>query len=137
VTGPLRQAKYAITHVVLLWGYNIIWPDMGSTTAGPRITMAVFCIAHSIVILPPAALAMVLAFRRRRARTMLVALHAWGLLLTAMLYFGDTRYRAPYDGVLTVLAVVMYPEIRRWLRVAVERYRARRRRGEPPATARG
>ncbi|MFN3591707.1 MAG: hypothetical protein ACK4TG_05925 [Thermaurantiacus sp.] len=43
-----------------------------------------------------------------------------------MLYFGDTRYRAPYDGVLTILAVAMVPEIARWMRGRWERMRARR-----------
>jgi hypothetical protein len=110
-TGPWRQVKYAITHVVLLWGYNIIWPDMGHKPMY-RYPMTAFCVGHGILIMPPAVLAMVLAFRRRRARWMLLALHVWGLFLTSMLYFGDTRYRAPYDGILILLAVAMVPEIR-------------------------
>jgi hypothetical protein len=113
-TGWLRQAKYAVTHVVLLWGYNIIWPDQGQPKY--RMKMAVFCVAHSIAIMPPAALAMILAFRRRRARSMLLALHVWSQVLTAMLYFGDTRYRAPYDGLLTILAIQFVLVGVRWLR---------------------
>lgn len=119
-TGPWRQAKYALTHVVLLWGYNIIWPDMGHKPMF-RYPMATFCVAHAILIMPPAVLAMVLAFRRRRARSMLLALHVWGLMLTSMLYFGDTRYRAPYDGILTILAIALVPEIVRVLRRGWER----------------
>jgi Dolichyl-phosphate-mannose-protein mannosyltransferase len=121
-TGPLRQAKYMVTHVVLLWGYNTVWPD-------PRLTMGIFCAVHSIVIMPPAALAMFAAFRRRGARAMLLALQVWSLVLTSMLYFGDTRYRVPYDGVLTVLAVATFPGIWRAIRRSSERARwALRRR---------
>lgn len=122
-TGTLRQAKYAITHVVLLWGYNIIWPDMGNALKW-RIPMAIFCFAHAILIMPPAAVAMFLAFRRRRARSMVLALHLWGLLVVSMLYFGDTRYRAPYDGILTILAVVTYAEIGPRVSRAIARRRA-------------
>lgn len=134
--GLLREAKYAITHVVLLWGYNIIWPDMGHKPQF-RIPMTVWCVAHAIVIMPPAVLAMMLAFRRRRGRVMLLALHVWGLVLTSMLYFGDTRYRAPYDGLLTILAVVMVPEILGSLRALRDRWRAWRlsRLGARPAVA--
>jgi hypothetical protein len=121
--GVLREIKFAITHVVLLWGYNIIWPDMGHKPQF-RIPMTVWCVAHSIVIMPPAVLAMILAFRRRRSRSMLLALHVWALFVTSMLYFGDTRYRAPYDGILTILAVMMVPEIAAWLRRRVEGVRA-------------
>jgi hypothetical protein len=59
---------------------------------------------------------------------MLLALHVWALFVTSMLYFGDTRYRAPYDGILTILAVMMVPEIVGWLRGRVERVRAWRLR---------
>jgi hypothetical protein len=127
-TGLWRQVKYMVTHVVLLWGYNIIWPDQGQKI-GYRLTMGIFCVTHSIVILPPAALAMIGAFRRRRARTMLLALQVWSVIVTSMLYFGDTRYRAPYDGVLTVLAVATIPFVWRALRRGWERARwALRRR---------
>jgi len=131
-TGTWRQIKYAVTHVVLLWGYNSIWPDMGQ--AKYRLAMDIACGFHSAVILPPAAAALLLAFRKRRARSMLLALHVWSLVLTSMLYFGDTRYRAPYDGVLIVLAVVMYGQIfagiRAFFRWRRERKYQRARRRE-------
>lgn len=102
-SGLARQLKYAFTHVILLWGYNTIWPDQGQKPKF-RIPMGIASGAHNLVILPPAALALVLAFRRRRARDMALALHVWALVVMAVAYFGDTRYRAPYDGVLIVLA---------------------------------
>ena len=32
-TGLLRQARYAFTHLVLLFAYNVMWPD--ARPAGP------------------------------------------------------------------------------------------------------
>src|SRR5262249_16933203 len=104
-SGWRKQAKFAVEHVILLWAYNIIWPDQGQPKKW-RLPMQISCLAHSIVLLPPAAIAMLLAFRKRRARIMLLALHVWSVVGMAMLYFGDTRYRAPYDGLIIVLAVI-------------------------------
>ncbi len=134
-TGYLKQVSYAITHVVLLWGYNIIWPDQGQKPRW-REPMAISLAAHNAAILPAAALGMLLAFRRRRARAMLLALQVWSLIVTSMLYFGDTRYRAPYDGLLILLAMATYLDVLRlprlaWDRLYELRYRlAQRRRGE-------
>ena len=55
---------------------------------------------HNLLVLPAALAAMALAFRRRRARAMLLALHVFALMAVAMIYFGDTRLRVPYDGIL-------------------------------------
>src|SRR5262249_46412705 len=106
-TGIARQLRYAATHVVLLWGYNIVWPDMN---LGPRFRrpMEIFGALHDLLVLPPALVMIALAFRRRNARAMLLALHVVGLAMVAVVYFGDTRLRAPYDGVLIVLAVSGY-----------------------------
>jgi Dolichyl-phosphate-mannose-protein mannosyltransferase len=119
-TGLLKQARYALTHVVLLWGYNIIWPDQGQKPRW-REPMAISQVAHNVVVLPAAAVALLLAFRRRRARAMVLALQVWSLFVTSMLYFGDTRYRAPYDGVLIVLAAATYLDVRRLPRRAWDR----------------
>jgi hypothetical protein len=87
--------------------------------------MELFCKAHDTFILPPAALALLLAFQRRRARSMLLALHVWSVIVIAMVYFGDTRYRAPYDGLLIVLAVQTCLEVGLQLRRGAERLRMR------------
>lgn len=138
-SGWLKQVKFAVEHVMLLWGYNIIWPDQGQPKKW-KIPMQVSCIAHCVIILPPAAIAMLLAFRKRRARIMLLALPVWSVVITAMLYFGDTRYRAPYDGLLIVLAVITYPEAVRAIRNAIAwlwglRQRLRRRSAPVPQLA--
>ena len=107
-TGYLRQIKYAITHVVLLWDYNGIWPDMGSKVWGPAMNAA--CIVHNVVFVWALVVAVLLSFQRRRARWMLLSLHVLSVVVTAALYFGDTRYRAPYDGIIMILAAQVYVE---------------------------
>jgi hypothetical protein len=82
--------------------------------------MLVSCTAHNVVFLVPAALGLLLAFRRRRARAMLLACHVWSLLITSILYFGDTRYRAPYDGILILLAMAIYIDTFGLLRRALD-----------------
>ncbi|MFO0756471.1 MAG: glycosyltransferase family 39 protein [Byssovorax sp.] len=121
-TGYYRQFKYALTHVVLLWGYNIPWPDQGQKPQF-RDPMLLWSGLHNIFILPPAALLLFLSFRKKRARMMLVSLHVWAEVLVAILYFGDTRYRVPYDGLLILLAAAGYaaiPSLWRALRRVIE-----------------
>jgi hypothetical protein len=105
-TGPLRQAKYAVTHLALLWFFNVTWPDVGQIRFRPY--MAAAQAVHTVLVLPAALWATVQAFRRRHARAMLVALHVLGLMAVAMLFFGDTRLRTPYDGLLIILAASVY-----------------------------
>jgi hypothetical protein len=102
-SGYLVQARFALTHAVLLWGYNLPWPDSGQPLRF-RLPMAVFAVVHGVLILPPALLAIGLSFRRRGARRLLLALHPLAMIATAMIYFGDARFRVPYDGLLIVLA---------------------------------
>ena len=65
-------------------------------------------ISHPARAHPGAILAIVLAFGQRRGRGMLLGLHILALMIVAMVYFGDTRLRVPYDGLLIVLAVDAY-----------------------------
>ncbi|MFT3767728.1 MAG: phospholipid carrier-dependent glycosyltransferase [Minicystis sp.] len=127
-TGLGRQIEYAVTHVVLLWGYNVIWPDSGQKPPFRRM-MEVASALHGIFVLPAAVVALALAFRRRHARVMLLALHVFALLAVAAIYFGDTRLRAPYDGILVVLAAMTYASAYRWAR----RRRARSLRAGAPS----
>lgn len=113
--GVGRQIEFAATHVALLWGYNLIWPDQNQRPAFRR-PMEIASAAHNLLVLPAALVAMALAFRRRNARIMLVALHVLGLVAVAMVYFGDARLRAPYDGMLILLAVMTYASGYRMIR---------------------
>lgn len=114
-SGYLVQARFALSHVVLLWAYNLPWPDQAQDPPF-RGLMNASAILHGILILPPAALAIFLAFRRRAARTLLLALHPLAMVATAMIYFGDARFRVPYDGLLILLAAEFLVSALAWLR---------------------
>src|SRR5262249_27794269 len=72
-TGLYRQAKYAITHVVLLWGYNVIWPDQGQKRWSGAMKAAQAL--HNFLILPAAVAGLILSFTRRRARWLIASVH--------------------------------------------------------------
>lgn len=122
-TGPLRQVKYSFSHVGLLWFYNAVWPTTG--TVG-----TVTAIVHSVLVLPGLALAVALLFVRRDPRHWVLGAQVAGLVVTAMIVFGEARLRAPYDGVLDTLALVGWAHGVGWI---VARVRARRARS--PAAA--
>lgn len=117
-TGIWRQVKYAITHVVLLWGYNVVWPDMGQKPEFRR-PMEISGTVSLVAVLPGAVAGFALSLRRRRERHLLVALQVWSLLVVAMLYFGDSRLRVPYDGILLLLAVYAYASGVSWIRLCL------------------
>jgi hypothetical protein len=114
-TGYLRQARFALSHVVLLWAYNLPWPDQAEIPRFRRL-MDTSAILHGALILPPAAIAVLLAFRRREGRRLLLALHPLAMIATAMIYFGDARFRVPYDGLLILLAADLLVAASLWLR---------------------
>jgi hypothetical protein len=114
-SGYLAQARFALAHVVLLWAYNLPWPDQAQIPRFRR-PMEVSAVLHAILILPLAAVAIVLAFRRRGARRLLLAAHPLAMIAMAMIYFGDARFRVPYDGILIVLAAEILVAAFIWLR---------------------
>jgi hypothetical protein len=102
--------------VVLLWDYNGIWPDLGRgyrlvPSLPPLQLMDLGGRAHNALFVAPLFAALALSLQRRRARWRLLSLHVVSLMVVSMLYFGDTRYRAPYDGVIIVLAMQAYVEL--------------------------
>ncbi|MDI1431830.1 ArnT family glycosyltransferase [Polyangium sorediatum] len=101
-TGLVRQARYALSHVIMLWGYNIVWPDSGTDTYRRPMRRAIDL--HNVLLLPPMLVAFAASFRRHLARHALLSAHLLALVLVAMLYFGDVRYRVPYDGIVIALA---------------------------------
>ena len=112
-TGPWRQIRYAVVHVIMLWGFNNGWPD--SADLPWRYFMLASVILHNIFILPPVLIALGAAFRRRFSRHALLAVYIVGLLFIAIVYFGDVRYRMPYDGLLIVLGLDGWRRIWGWL----------------------
>ncbi len=105
-TGYARQAYYAMSHILLLWGWNVGWPDTGQKPW--RYHMRGWTRANLVVFLPAALVAMALGLRRRWARHGLTGMWIWSLLLTVALVFGSPRLRTPYDAILIVLGLDMY-----------------------------
>jgi hypothetical protein len=121
-TGLLRQVQHAIVHVDLLWFHNPMWPDAGQPRFAPLMVASQNL--HEVLVLPGAAAGVVLAFRRRRARLMLLALHVLAMIGVAVIYFGDTRLRAPYDGILITMAAAAYATALGEIRKRTRRSRA-------------
>lgn len=124
-SGYGRQAYYALTHLALNFGFNIAWPDsgqklretpiLGVKIKNGRPIMEAWQVGFGAAIVPFAVIACVLAFRKRRARDGMLAMHFWAASLVAMLYFGDTRLRTPYDCLLLILGLDLLARLARWL----------------------
>ncbi len=115
-TGWARQAYYAVTHVLIGFGFNVTWPDsaqrdtlratvLGVPVWAGRQVMAAWQVGFAVVILPFAITACILSFRRKDARNGILAMHLWATVIVSALYFGETRLRTPYDFCLIVLGL--------------------------------
>lgn len=113
VTGPLRQIQYSVVHVLMLWGFNIAWPD--SATDPYRYFMLAAVILHNIFLMPPFLVMLWASFRRRFSRHALVNTQIVALVFIAVMYFGDVRYRSPYDALIIVFALDGWRRIFGWI----------------------
>jgi hypothetical protein len=91
----------------MLWRYNVMWPDSGKAAwQGLAHAWGLF-VANAFAV--PALLAMVSVFMPGRFLGLgLVSTHLWALTLLAALYWGDVRFRAPYDPVIILMALEAY-----------------------------
>jgi len=106
-TGYLGQLRYAAINVLMLTGYNTPWPDSGREQW--RHHAQGWQTFYTSVIAVPALLTIFSCFWRRTVtRHGMLALHLWAIIVTAAIYFGDTRLRAPYDPMLVLLALETY-----------------------------
>jgi hypothetical protein len=112
-SGYAKQARYAFMHVIMLWGYNNAWPDSSDNVY--RYVMLVALTIHNVVFLFPTIVMMLAGFRRSFSRHALIGGHIAALVCIVMLYFGDVRYRVPYDGLITVLGLDGWRRILGWL----------------------
>lgn len=142
-----RQAYYSLTHWVLLWHQNLMWPDQANPQ--PRSSVQretwrhrqmVWGHVHRAVLMVPALLALGFVFApRRRPKQALVALNLWALLIVAAIWIGGIRFRVPYDPLIVALAAFSYAEAwawarARWARRAAERSDASVDPGEDPGS---
>jgi hypothetical protein len=106
-TGMLGQLRYAAINVLMLAGYNTPWPDSGREMW--RHKAQGWQTFYTAFIAIPALLTIFTCFWRRTVtRHGMLALHLWAIIITAAIYFGDTRMRAPYDPMLVLLALETY-----------------------------
>jgi hypothetical protein len=104
IGGWTKQAEFALVHVLMLWRYNVIWPDSGKSQW--QALAHRWGKIHTWTFAIPAVLAMFIVFvPRRHPKLAWVALHLWAAFAIAALYFGDVRLRTPYDPVLVLLAL--------------------------------
>ncbi|HLT36777.1 MAG TPA: glycosyltransferase family 39 protein [Enhygromyxa sp.] len=114
--GLSRQAYFTLTHWVLLWRNNLMWPDQANPrprSTVPRETwrhrQVVWAHVHRGLLLIPALIGLGFAFvPRRRPGEALVAINLWALLILAGIWFGGIRFRVPYDPIITLLAGLCY-----------------------------
>lgn len=106
-TGWMGQLKYSLTHIALLWKYNISWPDSGKRPWRPPQRW--WQEKHNTWFAIPALLALgFIGFPRRTLRQGIVALNLLALLLLAAVFFGGARFRCPYDPLIILLALELY-----------------------------
>ncbi|MFO0633785.1 MAG: glycosyltransferase family 39 protein [Nannocystaceae bacterium] len=111
--GLLKQAEFALVHVLMLWRYNVLWPDSGKGNWAP--TAARWGTIHAVGFALPAVLAALVVFApRRHPKLALVAVHVWAAFIVAALYFGDVRLRTPYDPILVLLAFELFAILGAW-----------------------
>jgi len=106
-TGYLGQIKYSVVNVMLLAAYNTMWPDSGQGMwrhkAGRWGRVNLYLLTF------PALIGMFIAFRRKNLDGLgMVAIHLWGMIIVAALYFGGARVRGPYDPLIMILAFEVY-----------------------------
>jgi hypothetical protein len=125
ITGQGRQAYYAMSHILVLWGWNVGWPDGGQKPW--RYHMRGWMRANLIVFLPPALIAMSVGLTRRSPRHGLIGMWIWSLFLTVALIMGEARLRTPYDVLLITLGLDMYARLASKLHPWWRRRRAQKR----------
>lgn len=112
-SGIATQARFAALHVAMLWAWNGTWPD--SAVPSTRARMRSWSNTAPFFLIPATIAAVALAFRRRTARFGFVAMHLLAMCGIAALYFGDTRLRVPYDGLMISAGVCVLLELARRL----------------------
>jgi hypothetical protein len=122
-TGPWRQLRYALTHVVMLWA-DVAWPDGGIRRYFPTMRFATR--VHAIVLLLPLLVALMTGLSEQNARRGLVAIFVWSMVVVAMVVFGCGRVRAVHDGLIVALACDTYGRLVAW-------WRARKAAARPAA----
>jgi hypothetical protein len=114
----MQRITRALRNLSLLWDRNNPWPESGKldTRFRWRIQQE---FNHFLrwFVLPVAMLGLLLA--KKRARWMLMFIQLFTLAVMSMMFFPEARYRAPYDPILLMFALVALERVVRfvWRRV--------------------
>lgn len=120
-----RQIEYSYLNVILLWRYNVPWPDSGR--AQWREPARWWTKAHEVAFAIPSVLFLVTLGPRRWVRQGWVALHMLAIIVVAAIYFGGARHRASYDLLLLFFAFEVYAAVLAFAWARIQRWRARKR----------
>jgi hypothetical protein len=139
--GLGRQAYFTLSHWMLLYRFNLMWPDQANPRPrstdpdeGWRNRQEVWLGIHRGVLMVPSLLGLAFMFvPRRRPKQALVAISFFALIVVVGIWLGDIRLRVPYDPIIVVLAMCTYVEAIAWVRARVRARRATR----APARASG
>lgn len=134
-TSVWRQIEYSYLNVILLWRYNVPWPDSGR--AQWREPSRWWTKIHEVAFALPSVLFLVTLGRRRWARQGWVAVHMLAVIVVAALYFGGTRHRASYDLLFLFFAFEVYAVVFAAAWGLVKRWRGRPRAGAPQSIPSG
>ena len=126
-SGYLKQMYYAATHISLLWGYNVAWPD--SAQARFRGHMHGWSRAHMIVFLIPALIAMAMGASRQWPRWGAVTMYLWSMFTVAALVVGSARLRVPYDFIGIILALCVFGKLATFVHFQLRARRIRKSQG--------
>lgn len=105
-TSVWRQLSYAYTNAILLWRYNVPWPDSGRGQW--RELSRRWTKVYEVVFALPSVLFLLTLLRRDTVRFGWVAVHLLALLVVSAMYFGGTRHRTSYDPLLLWFAFEVY-----------------------------
>ncbi|MCB9713833.1 MAG: glycosyltransferase family 39 protein [Myxococcales bacterium] len=133
-SGWAKQVEYSLVNAMLLWRYNIMWPDSGKSFW--REHVKTWGMIHTTAFAVPALLALFAVFLRRRAAGLsIVALHLWALLIIAVMILGGIRFRSPYDPFIVIMALEVYVVGSAWLVGLAVRFMRKARPHQPKAAS--
>lgn len=101
------QLRYSVTNAMLLWRYNVPWPDSGRSQ-WRKVSRAWTKWSRNLFAVPALIGLLALVLGRRTAKRGLVAVHLLGLVIVSAIFFGSIRVRTPYDYVILMLALEVY-----------------------------
>jgi len=109
-----KQVEYSAVNGLLLWRYNVMWPDSGKSEW--RDVARKWGTIHANALAVPALLGLFAVFFVGRHRGLgVVALHLWAIVLIAFAYIGGARFRSPYDPIIVLMAFEVYAIGVAWL----------------------